>query len=258
LLGGSNAARRNQEAAMKPHPLLENHPLRALRALRALEADPDDLPQVFTIIDNLPGRAPGLLLERLRGTPSGRRLLADRPHLAATLSDRAHLATLPAGSLGRAYLAFVEEHGISPAGIVEASEIGGARPRDLDPDMVFVGDRMRDAHDLWHVVTGYGTDLVGEAALLAFSYAQTKNPGVLLVVLLGAARFAGEQREVMWDGYKRGARAAWLPEVEWESLLARPLDEVRRLLEVGPLPVYTPVTSESLRQSGDLAPKTAA
>jgi ubiquinone biosynthesis protein COQ4 len=243
---------------MRAHPLLENHPLRALRALRALEADPDDLPQVFTIIDNLPGRAPGRLLERLRDTPFGRRLLVDRPRLAATLTDRAALARLPEGSLGRAYLAFVEEHGISPEGIVSASEIGGARPKDLDPDMVLVGDRMRDAHDLWHVVTGYGTDLVGEAALLAFSYAQTKNPGVLLVVLLGAARFAAEQRDVMWEGYKRGARAAWLPEVEWEALLARPLEEVRRQLGVGPLPIYTPVTSESLRQSGELAPKSAA
>jgi ubiquinone biosynthesis protein COQ4 len=197
------------------------------------------------------------LLERLRGTCSGQRLLAERLPLAAVLSDRAALAALPDGSLGRAYLAFVEQQGISPEGIVAASEIGGARPKDLDPDMVYVGDRMRDAHDLWHVVTGYGTDLVGEAALLAFSYAQTKNPGVLLVVLLGALRFAKEQRDVMWDGYKRGARVAWLPAVEWETLLSRPLEQVRRQLEIDSLPAYTPVTSESLRQSGELAPKAA-
>jgi ubiquinone biosynthesis protein COQ4 len=242
---------------MKPHPLFENHPLRALRALRALESNPDDLPQVFTIIDNLPGRAPGRLLERLRSTTSGQRLLASRPRIAETLADRAALRALPEGSLGRAYLAFVEAQGITPEGIVSASEVGGARPADLDDAMVFAGDRMRDTHDLWHVVTGYGTDLVGEAALLAFSYAQTQNPGVLLVVLLGAVRFAGEQRSVMWQGYKRGAASAWLPAVEWESLLARPLDEVRRELRVGALPVYEPVTSEALRQSGELASKAA-
>jgi len=43
-------------------------------------------------------------------------------------------------------------------------------------------NRMRDTHDLWHVVTGYKGDLVGEASLLAFLFAQTRNPGVGFIV----------------------------------------------------------------------------
>ena len=123
--------------------------------------------------------------------------------------------------------------------------------------MRFLADRMRDTHDLWHVVTGYGPDLLGEAALLSFSYAQTKNPGVLLVVCLGIAKSEAGSRAVMLEGYRRGQRAAWLPAIEWESLLERPLGEVRSQLGLGSPAKYEPVTSSALRESGMLAPRAA-
>ena len=167
----------------------KNRPFVALRALRGLLADPDDLPKAFTIIDSLPGRAPQYLLSQTQRSTPGARLLAAKPQLANRLSDRAALRALPEGSLGRHYLEFVESQGISAEGIAEASEVGGRRPEHIPADMRYLGDRLRDAHDLWHVVTGYGPDLVGEGALLAFTFAQTKNPGILTVVLLGLAKF---------------------------------------------------------------------
>jgi ubiquinone biosynthesis protein COQ4 len=32
-------------------------------------------------------------------------------------------------------------------------------------------------HDIWHVLTGYRRDALGEACLVAFSYAQTRGLG---------------------------------------------------------------------------------
>lgn len=232
-------------------------PLVALRALAALSADPDDLPKVFTIIDSLPGRAPARMLARMRRSEDGRHLLRTKPDLATRLADWAALCALPQGSLGRTYADLMEREGITPQGIVDASVAGRSPSPALSDDQRFLGDRMRDSHDLWHAVTGYGPDLLGEASLLAFTYAQTKNPGVALVALLGVIKASPAERRVMLDGYRRGQRAAWLPSAPWEQLLDRPLDEVRAQLRVGAPPRYEPVTSAALRESGLLSPRAA-
>ena len=68
---------------MQTTPYPRYRPLSALRALRALAADPDDLPKVFTIIDSLPGRSPEEMLARMKSTDGGRRILREKPALAA-------------------------------------------------------------------------------------------------------------------------------------------------------------------------------
>jgi ubiquinone biosynthesis protein Coq4 len=51
-----------------------------------------------------------------------------------------------------------------------------------------------------------------------------------------------------------GARAEWLPPVEWESLLERPLAEVRRQLKIEPVAAYETVRTSDLRMLGELSP----
>jgi ubiquinone biosynthesis protein COQ4 len=97
------------------------------------------------------------------------------------------------------------------------------------------------------VVTGYQRDLLGEASLLAFTYAQTRNPGIGAIVAAAwwrAGRVNPEARRLLTEGYRRGRRAAWLPGQAWEELLRLPLDEVRERLAVGSPPVYQQVRSE--------------
>src|SRR5262245_54340535 len=89
---------------------------RARRALRALLANPDDTRQVFEIIAALPGNAAERMLTRFEKTPSGKRMLQERPSLLAILSDRERLEKMPNGSLGRAYLEFVNSENISAQG----------------------------------------------------------------------------------------------------------------------------------------------
>jgi ubiquinone biosynthesis protein COQ4 len=217
-------------------------PLDALRALRALSRDPDDTGQVFKIISALSGDTQGRMLRRLQKSETGRRLLDERRPLLPVLSDRARLGALPENSLGRAYLSFCERAGITAEGLVAASEEGDFSDRSADE--LFLAGRMRDAHDLWHVVAGYQTDLIGEACVLAMTVAQAKNPGIALIVVLAYLRPRAEHgrvRALLRQAFARGLRAAWLPGVDWEALLPRPLDAVRRELGLSDPPDYEPL-----------------
>ena len=220
-------------------------PLDALRAMRGLLRDPDDTALVFEIIEALSGRTRTKVFDRFVRTESGQRLLTTRPNLLAQLTDRESLLALPPGTLGRTYGEFMSRERISADGLVDASE--DWLREDLSAERRWFADRLRDTHDLWHVVTGYGRDLIGEASLLAFTYAQTRNPGIGFIVAVAYLKARGinrPARRLLRDGYRRGKRAAWLPGVEWEALLAQPLARVREQLGVGDPPVYEAVRSE--------------
>lgn len=220
--------------------------LEAFRAIRTLIRNPDDTSQVFRVIRALSGRALDRQFERFRATPQGRRILARESTLLERLSDRDGLARLPQGTLGRTYFEFTRAEAISPAGLVEASLAAPPESNEMDPDRLRFTARLRDSHDLWHVVTGYGRDLIGESALLAFTYRQTDNRGIGLIVAAAwwkAGRDLPGGRAMIRDGYRRAARADWLPAADWESLLGRPLGEVRRTLRIEPVESYAAVRS---------------
>lgn len=212
---------------------------RAWRALRILVRDSERTDQVFEIIRALAGNSWERNFRLFCAHPEGRRLLQERPSLFAALADREALRRLPDGSLGRAYLAFMEAGELTPQGLVEAEEQNDADwPAEAPPDAdhQFYGDRLRDMHDLWHVLTGYGRDEAGEAANLAFSLAQVPEPGIALIVLTGAV-IGPKDWTLGWPryllrAYNRGRKAALLSAVPYERLLDQPLDDVRRLLRI--------------------------
>ncbi|HEX4336349.1 MAG TPA: Coq4 family protein [Polyangiaceae bacterium] len=233
-------------AGHDPHSIRIND---ALRALRALVADPDDTAQVFRIIDALSGHNAERTVKRVRRSATGRTLLTDKPAILEKLLDRTTLEKLPENTFGRAYLRFLDSEGITAEGLRQAS-IDGRRDaaKDTDPDLTFVRDRMRDTHDLWHTVTGYKGDIIGEASLLAFSFAQTWNPGVGAIVLTALIR--GNEpsvRKLIAGGFARGVRSAWLPSVKWEELLHLPLETVRARLGVGAPVPYVPFRTAAFK-----------
>jgi ubiquinone biosynthesis protein COQ4 len=226
---------------------------RAARALRELLADSSRTDLAFEVTYALGGNSGERLFARFLAHPDGLPLLAERPALLAALSDRAALAAMPEGSLGRAYLDFLRAGDLSAEGLVEASETA-ERPRDVGADRQWFFDRLRDNHDLWHVLTGYGRDEAGEAANLAFTLGQTRDTGVAFMVL-AAAWVGGMRPEVSPEGvrhgwfhwqrylyraWRRGARSAFLPAVRFEDLLSRPLAEVRRALAIAAAEVVHP------------------
>jgi ubiquinone biosynthesis protein COQ4 len=228
-------------------------PRRAFRAARILAADPDDLPQVFTIIESLSLDTLARIARRMGRSEGGRRLKETRPDVVRLLADRDALRRLPEGSLGRAYLAFVESEKISAAGIRDAGAKGMTNEVPVPAELAWVHGRMRDTHDLWHAATGYAGDVLGETALLAFTFAQTWNPAIGLILAIGLAKTGAAPtggaaaRRTILDGFRRGTRARWLPEQEWEAMLALPVVEVRRRLALEAPPVYTPIRSAELK-----------
>jgi ubiquinone biosynthesis protein COQ4 len=223
---------------------------RAGLELRELLKNPDDLPRVFSLTEALRGTTAERIREGFLSTEAGRALLENEPDIVPLLSDRAALRAMPEGSLAHAYLAFVESEGISAEGIVEAAA-KGELDEIKDDGFKWQRARMRDTHDLWHAVTGYKGDVLGELALLAFLLGQFWHPGVALVV--GAAFAKGLIPENFWvvtEGYVRGKRAAWLASQPWEELLPLPIDEVRARLKVGSPPQYEPARTADLRARG--------
>lgn len=233
-------------------PTLRLQPARALRALQRLSSDPSDTAEVFTIIEALSGQAPLRVLARFRKDPAGKLLLAERANMLTTLLDRDALGRMPRGSLAHAYLAFTEREGITADGLVKASMEGRFAELDPQSDFVFVSERLRDTHDLWHTVTGYQGDVVGEAALLAFNVAQLGNPGMAAIVLTALVQFRHAQfTGLIARAFLDGLRAAWLPPVHWEALLPLPLAQVRSILRIAETPAYEPLRVSTFRATRD-------
>lgn len=213
----------------------------AFRALRALIADAEDTAKAQDLFMAIGGRQNEAAFQRFVASPSGRRLLADRPSLLDALSDRAGLAAMPEGSLGRAYLAYVDAHGFTPRGLVDLEREtrrrwtaeGAARPDEI---RAWYRERVLLVHDITHLLTEYPTDGVGEATLLAFNLAQEPGrAGALLT--LGAAFELWRRLGAGWLAYdyrawRRGRRALWLWDLPWERLLPIELDALRALLGI--------------------------
>ena len=218
----------------------------ALRALRELIDNPEDTPRVFEIVRALGRPALKRGLRRFRTTEVGQRVLRDRVDLIDTLRDRESLAAMPAGTLGRTYYDFIYGESLSADGLVAASMEQGIEAYNFkDPDLQRFGERMRDQHDLWHTVTQYGRDPFGELCLLAFTYAQTTNRGVGLIVVVGAFRAMRQlgpgSPKAVWHAYRAGRHASWLPGEDWAANLRLPVDEVRRQLAITPPAEYREV-----------------
>ena len=238
-----------------PKPRL--HPIAALRAVRKLMSNGEDTQQVFLLIEALRGKTTLRQFARFRQTETGRAVLGEHRSLFDRLSDRASLAALPAGTLGRAYYDFTASENLSAEGLVEASQITmRALPAD---DVTLFRERSREMHDLLHVLTGYGRDPLGEACLVAFSYAQTGLKGFAVIAAFAARRIARSRpgqpvRRAVFEGYRHGRSAGWLPGADWEALLAQPVEVIRAKFAVSP-PKYYPRVLAAMRGADE---KTAA
>ena len=212
----------------------------AFKALVGLARDTGRTDHVFTIIQALSGNTLERTYQAFRRTPYGKRLLLERPSLAARLADQEGLRSLPEGSLGREYLKFMTRAHITSDGLMAAQDAGVDPNASLEVDDArqYVGDRLRDMHDLWHVLTEYGADDTGEIANLWFSVGQFGNPGMAFIAFFGmiggnlGAHF--EWPRYCYRAYVRGRRAARLVSEPVEEMLHLPIDEVRRRLRISP------------------------
>lgn len=220
----------------------------ARAAMHALLEDPDDTAQAFKVIAAMSGGSGERLYKRFRRSPTGARILREKRSLVDVIGDLDQLRAMPTDSLGQGIAAFYETEEISAQGLVAASEAGfGEREpgEEMDEERRIFGERLRDLHDVFHVLAGYGRDLRGEAAVLAFTLAQTWNLGIGFIVLTVLRRggLRSDLGRLIRGAFRRGRRAIWLVDLDWEALLPQPIDRLRSDLGVGPPPVYEQVRS---------------
>lgn len=217
-------------------------PLQALKAYNRLLKDKEDTKQVFEIIRALTGDSLRRAYQRMLSDEEGGRQAYLGLELRELLGDERWMARFPEGSLASDYRKFLAKRGFTPDGLNMEAQTVDERVNAEHP-VAWLARRISDTHDLWHVITGYGTDALGEASLLAFTYAQVPNPGVAFIAF-GASREFPKRNpgppygKAIWEGYQRGKKAKSLLCQDYEKLLAMPLDQVRNRLNITPKPVY--------------------
>lgn len=177
------------------------------------------------------------LAEQLRATPDGRRLLEERPSLDRADLDLDALRALPEGTLGRAFAAIYDLENVEPF----------ETDQPIRNDVEYLSKRYRETHDLYHVVTGYGTDLIGEMELQAFvrGNLRLRSPRVILPIGVGIGLLrirylegkvdptpfrAREWRRRIAAARRLGEQAPPLLGFWFEDHWETPLSEVRRQL----------------------------
>jgi len=212
-------------------------PFEAVKAVRRLMANPEATEEVFVVLRAMRGRSGIALFRRFAQSRMGARILMEKRSLFAALCDRATLAALPPGSLGREYHRFMASENLSAQGLVAPSQ---AYRDDMVPeDVALFRDRMRDMHDLTHILTGYGRDPLGELCLLAFMYPHTGNLGMALIVLMGLGRLESRAaRKAVIEAWRHGRKARWFADMDWEAMLPEPLSKLRPFFDVAKPAAY--------------------
>ncbi|MCL9982854.1 MAG: Coq4 family protein [Erythrobacter sp.] len=218
-------------------PQAKYRPLRAVRNFQMLMKDKEDTAAVFRIFESLPSKDFLPRIAELSLSEHGADLRRTEPCLPDILDDHAALRRTPKGSLAHAYCDFMEAEGLTAAGLVAESDRAG-RPRF--PDLVeWYINCSRDTHDLFHVLSGYGRDALGEASVLLFTHGQSPSQGHLLIGYAGAAnikKMAKGSRAPIFgavrEAHRTGKGAPQLMAQPIRQLLERPLDDVRAQLRI--------------------------
>ncbi len=136
---------------------------------------------------------------------------------------------------------------------------------DWDDDAKFLITRIGNTHDLTHLIAGYGTDLPGEAILIAYSAAAGGLPKWLASIVgtfMGVIEYPIFLPKVgffKWvsifrDAAIRGAITAktnTMLEINYEEVLAKPIEEAREILGVPPIKHQELVNDDGFLMSSD-------
>lgn len=172
-------------------------------------------------------------IERLHramlSSPTGRRILRDRPRITSASLNLPHLRTLPPNTVGGTYVAWLDREGVSP------DTRDAVRYID-DAECAYVMQRYRESHDFYHALTGLPIVREGEVALKAFEFANTMLPMTGLS-LLAIATLKPAERSRFWSIYgpwavRNGLRSDEVINVYWEEEMETDVDELRERLGI--------------------------
>jgi ubiquinone biosynthesis protein COQ4 len=186
----------------------------AIKGAIYLFRDPTQTESVYDIEDGLRNtKATQLALEFVKSDPDVNRIITER-YLPPPVDIEA-LFALPADSLGHVYAAYIKNSNFDP---------NFYRKIEVDDDISYMLLRLRQTHDLWHIVAGFGTDVAGELGLKAFELAQTHRTmsaillaGGLLSTLSKSPADLDKVLECIALGYRSGMKAQPFLAQKWEE-----------------------------------------
>lgn len=218
---------------------------KAWRHFRKLIEDKEDTEQVFYIFEALPWTGLKAAIDAFLASERGQHLRASEPFLPPILDDHAALRRLPAGSLAHAYCDFMEREGLTAQGLVDEFEkFAGKFEVRFQDQAQWYFNRLRDTHDMLHVLTGFGRDALGEQCVLAFTYSQQPSPAHLFLGYAGGLEIKKQVKSnapvlrAVREGQRLGKACPRLVEMSIRELLPLPIEEVRKRLNITPPSVY--------------------
>ena len=144
--------------------------------------------------------------------------------------DLNDLQKLPQGSLGRSYADQLLSQGIDPLALIDPTPV--TSPKE------FIVHRLKETHDIVHVLTGFGIDGVSEIGLQGFNLAQNHSPLAVMLIFGGMLNALqddeplGPLLQALSQGFQMGLDAdlvvAHKIEEDWE----RPLMQWRKELRL--------------------------
>ena len=158
--------------------------LRMVAGLAEFLKHPDSLESVFKVASSLRNSPlSAQMFRHLLANPRMAELIAQGWRPAPIDLDA--LGQLPEGSLGHVYAQQLRSQGLTPDSLIDPSPVHSAQE-------VMV-HRLRETHDIVHVLTWFGTDPTGELGLQAFNLAQNRSP--LAVMLIFGAMLSSLQND---------------------------------------------------------------
>ncbi len=128
-----------------------------------------------------------------------------------TIVDLDQLRTLPEHSFGREWANFLDREQLTP---------------------LTTGPRRKQLHDGVHVLTGYGTDALGEAQVQAFVFGTNLELANLLL-MVGLLRRSGWAWPAAWRAFLRGRRSRFdVDRFAAEAFWELPLGKVQEILGI--------------------------
>jgi ubiquinone biosynthesis protein COQ4 len=236
-------------------PPLPIRPDKSVAAFFGLMRDKEDTSQVFKFSANIAGASMRPAFKRWMASRNGQILTKEDPsYILRALDERERLRALPVGTVGRTYADFMDRENLRTDGVSEAYHADGLitqKFKETYPEFSAFIWFQNLTHDMYHVLTGYNRDSLGEAALLNYTTRISGARGIRYLAALASFRIKSEAPEIpvfkiMTNARLMGERSADLIVVDFPSLLDRPLREVREDLNIVPDPVYAGLDQERL------------
>ncbi|CBQ68917.1 related to COQ4-responsible for restoring ubiquinone biosynthesis in coq4 mutant [Sporisorium reilianum SRZ2] len=219
------------------------------------------------------------LLESMRSTESGRRLLIERPSVNSDTVDVDYLSNLERGTFGREWVEWLKENGVGPDGRAEADYMPTSEHK-------YLIQRYRESHDFYHLLLRMPVTQLGETVVKYFEMAQMNMPvagfaaagGTLRILasnlsslpkpsqllsralhqpaasgatqqVPSSADLSALQTLIPWAMHV-GRTSVPLISIEWERCWERNIDDMRQELGITPPPIHVAKFSGRAKKSG--------